>query len=306
MKALIIYFSQSGFTRKVAEHIHKGIGSVAQTCDLMDLTEVNSEAVGDYDLVGLGCPVFYLRDPHNVHVFIKELPELKDKQWFVFCTHGSIMGNTLTLMAKALKQKGILVVGYHDTYSDGTIPFYPYPTLTTGHPDQQEYEEARAFGEDVSKLSKRIANGEPNLIPEPATEDPRWTELIEMYSPDFLAKHMPNMQINVEKCINCKKCEENCPVAGIDVEASPPRIQKPCIYCWYCTKTCPTGAIEADWESAVAMAPQSYGLYRATLEEEAAKGKYRWLIDPDTIDFNNPLHKQRVREIAKNKENNSG
>jgi flavodoxin/ferredoxin len=297
MKTLIVHFSQTGFTRKVAERIRDGIVEVTGQCDLTSLADVDKNSLADYDLVGLGCPVFYYKEPLNVRDFMQALPELKDKQWFVFCTHGSVMGNTLILMAEALMGKGILVVGYHDTYADGSIPFYPYPTLTTGHPDELEYEEARAFGREVADRSRRIAEGESDLIPEPGPKDPEWTDAAEMLSLEFMGQVMPRMRINEEKCIQCQECVENCPVGGIDVEADPPRIQDPCIYCWYCAKICPEVAIEADWDGAVAMAPQNYARYREVLDEAAARGEFRWLMDPDSLDFDDPLYKQREREI---------
>jgi flavodoxin/ferredoxin len=297
MKTSVIYFSQTGFTRKVAEKIRDGIVEVAGSCDLTGIADVKQESLADYDLVGLGTPVFYYQAPFNVRDFMQGLPELKEKHWFVFCTHGSVMGNTLILMAEALKKKGIEVVGFHDTYADGTIPFYPYPTLTTGHPDALEYEEARAFGREVAERSRRIAGGEQGLIPDPGPKNQEWTRQAETFSLDFLSKVMPPMRIDPEKCIHCQECAENCPVNGIDPEADPPRIQDPCIYCFYCAKLCPELAIEADWDKVVPIAPQNYARYREVLDEAAARGEFRWLMDPDSLDFDDPLYKQREREI---------
>ena len=297
MKTLIIYFSQSGFTHKVAEQIRDGVAEVAGHCDLTTLRDVKPEALADYDLVGFGSPVFYYNAPFNVRDFLQGLPELPDNQWFVFCTHGSVMGNTLIFMAEALAAKGIRIVGYHDTYADGTIPFYPYPTLTTGHPDEREYEEARAFGREIADRSRRIAAGEHDLIPEPGEKNPEWTQQAETFSLEVLSQIMPPMSINPEKCIQCQECAENCPVDGIDPMADPPRIQDPCVYCYYCAKICPELAIEADWEKVVPIAPQNYKRYREVLEEAAARGEFRWLMDPDSLDFDDVLYKQREREI---------
>ena len=101
MKTVIVYFSQTGFTHKVAEQIRDGIVDVAGHCDLTSLADVNPASLADYDLVGLGCPVFYYQEPFNVRDFMQGLPELADKQWFVFCTPGSVLGITLILMAEA-------------------------------------------------------------------------------------------------------------------------------------------------------------------------------------------------------------
>jgi flavodoxin/ferredoxin len=296
MKTLIIYFSQTSFTEKVAERIRDGVVDAGGSCRLTRLADVKKETLADYDLVGLGCPVFYYNAPFNVRDFMQGLPRLPDKQWFVFCSHGSVMGNTLIYMAEALMQKGIRVVGYHDTYADGTIPFYPYPTLTTGHPDEQEYEEARAFGREIVERSRRIAAGEQGLIPEPAEKNPEWTQQAGTFTLEFLKGVMPPMHIDEERCVHCQECVEACPVDGIDPEADPPRIQDPCIYCYYCAKICPEVAITADWDQVVPIAPQNYKRYREVLEEAAARGEFRWLMDPDSLDFDDPLYKQRERK----------
>ncbi|TFH57848.1 MAG: hypothetical protein E4G90_11400 [Gemmatimonadales bacterium] len=45
MKTLIIYFSQTGFTRKVAEQIRDGVAEVAGHCDIKTLTDVKPESL---------------------------------------------------------------------------------------------------------------------------------------------------------------------------------------------------------------------------------------------------------------------
>ncbi len=306
MKTLIICFSQTGNTQKVAERIREGITGVTGQCDLIDMTDVDASSLGDYDLVGLGCPVFYYQEPFNVRDFMEELPELPGKHWFIFCSHGSIIGNTLPSMAERLAKKGIVVIGYHDTYADGTLPFYPYPTLTTGHPDSVDLDDARAFGKEIAARSQRIAEGDTALIPAPIAVPEEWVKTAEALNLEFMDQMMPKLRIDMEKCTQCHACEDNCPVKGIDVETEPPRIQDPCVYCWYCAKICPALAIEADWDMLVAMAPQNYAQYRQALDEAAARGEFRWLVDPDSMNFDDPLYKQRQRESESAEAGDSG
>lgn len=297
MKALIIYFSQTGSTLKVAEQIRDGISEIADSCDFVELSDVEKTSIEGYDLVGLGCPVFYYQEPINVRDFIESLPELPDKHWFIFVTHGSVMGITLESLSEKLKQKGITVIGSHHTYADGTLPPYPYPTYTTGHPDEQDFEEARGFGADIVKRSKGVAAGDTSLIEELPPVTDKWTiKESEMITPEMLAKLMPALSVNKEKCVQCLKCEEACPVDGIEIAADPPKIQKPCVYCWYCAKICPETAIEADWRMMEQMVPASYKRYKVALDQAEARGEFRWLMDPDSIDFNNTLRKQREKK----------
>jgi ferredoxin len=118
-----------------------------------------------------------------------------------------------------------------------------------------------------------------------------------MYTPEFLEREMPRLSIDMDECTLCKECEEGCPVDGIGVEEYPPRIQQPCIYCWNCAKICPVQAIKADWEKRAAAVRDNYSRYRKTLDEAAERGEFRWRIDPDSIEVNDPLYKQLERKI---------
>lgn len=297
MKALIIYFSQTGGTLKVAECIRDGIKDMTGQCDLVSIEGIDVGSLGNYDLIGLGCPVFYFQEPFNVRSFIESLPDLKGKQWFLFCTHGSSWGNIFPLMGEQLRRKGVITVGYHHTYSDASLPYHPHPAMTSGHPDAQELEEARAFGREIITCCRRIASGDRSLIPEPEPVREDWVKIAEMYTAEFLEREMPRLSIDMNECTLCKECERGCPVKGIGVEEDPPRIQQPCIYCWNCAKICPVQAIKADWEKRAAVVRENYARYRKTLDEAAAQGRFRWHIDPNSIDVDDPLHKKLERKV---------
>ena len=298
MKTLIICFSQTGHTQRVAEEIRSGILEASDSCDLVALADVDQECLDDYDLVGLGCPVFYYKPPFHVSQFMEELPQLVGKQWFVFCSHGSVMGMTLIMMAEQLTRKGIEVIGDHDTYADGTLPFYPYPTVTTGHPDAQDLLEAREFGAMIAKRSRAVSAGDRSGITPPRSVPDEWVpEEAVQFTPEFLKQIMPPLSIDEDRCTWCGACEDACPVEGIDIDAEPIEIQEPCIYCFHCVNVCPTAAIQADWALVVAAAPHNYARYIQALHNAAKRGEFRWLVDPDSMNFEDPLYKQHLREI---------
>jgi len=224
------------------------------------------------------------------------------RHWFVFCTHGNIIGNFFPSVTEKLNKRGATVIGFHNTYAKITVPFYPRPSYTSGHPDSQDFEQAKAFGREIVKRSLKIKHNSEGFIPKPGpVSSEEWTREGKAMTKEAIQNFMPRFRINTETCIQCHECEENCPVQGIDIEAEPPRIQDPCIYCWRCVTICPTLSVEADWEPLVAMAPANYARYKKELDKAAVRGEFRWLIDPDTIFFDDPLYKQRQREI-KNKE----
>jgi len=48
------------------------------------------------------------------------------------------------------------------------------------------------------------------------------------------------------------------------------------------------------------MAPGNYDKYLQALKDAEARGEFRWLMDPETINFDDPYFKQRKRNLEKN------
>jgi len=302
VRTLIIVFSQTGYTQKVAERIRDGAIEMGTECEIAAISDVDPGTLHEYDLIGLGCPVFYGKEPLNVRGFVEELPEMKGKHWFVFTTHASTIGIAMISMAQGLESKGGVIVGSHDTYADSTAPFIPYPTLTTGHPDEQEYEEARVFGRDLVDRAQRIADGGKNLIPSLDLVSEEFANITETFPVEFMEQTFPKLHIDRERCVQCHTCEETCPANGIEIKPDSCSIQNPCIYCFRCVMVCPEIAIDAagsDWGMLLDMIPGSYEQYRKRLDEAAARGEFRWLMDPDSIDFKDNMLEQRRRNKDK-------
>ena len=302
MKTLIIYFSQTGNTRKIAECIRDGVMDVSNQCDLRSLNDIDGASVAEYDLVGIGSPVFYYKEPFHVRDFIKSLPDLDGQHWFIFCTHGNVIGNFFPSMIDLLKQKNGVTIGVHDSYADITVPFYPRPSYTTGHPDETDLNQARAFGTAIAKRNPQIIDPESTPIPDPMpVSSEEWILDSIRMTEDALRKIMPKLNLDKERCTQCHTCEKNCPVQGIDIEADPPQLQEPCIFCFRCVTICPAAAIQADWMPIVELAPKNYARYKKELDRATACGEFRWLINPDRINLADPLFKQREREIKHKK-----
>lgn len=301
MKTLIIVFSQSGQTRKTAECIRDGLVSMQGECDLVELADVETSVLADYDLVGLGCPVYYYQEPFHVRDFLEDLPDLTDRHWFVFCSHGSIMGITLHTMSERLEKKGAVVVGHYHIYADVCSPFALYPSYTTGHPDEQELKEARSFGMDLADRTPRIAQGEKNLVPALEPPDEELVKEAAALTPEIIKFIIPPYTINRETCIKCRTCETTCPVNGFDIDADPPRVQDPCIGCSYCVMACPTASIEADWSLMAAHNHEHYPYMKKWLDKAVAQGEFRWRMDPDSIDYDDYMYLQHLRKLKEKK-----
>ena len=261
MKSIIIYYSQTGNTKQIAEAILSGMSQTGEKCDIIPLKEVDTKKLLNYDLIGLGSPVIDFQEASIVTDFISSLPSLKGRYGFAFCTHGTCPGECIAKMVKALRQKGLTVTGWNDWYGSVFIPFMPKPYYTDGHPDEIDLKDAEDFGREIIERSRRISAGESQLIP----RLPGKVNYIRRYGSrivfqDFHADERPTQEdwdklkpkLDVEKCRypKCTLCVDNCPTCSINPVASPPISYQTCGPCqlWLCEQLCPTGAIQVDWE----------------------------------------------------------
>jgi len=159
MKCIIIYFSQTGNTEKIAKAVHQGIEQAAGHCEMAKIKDTHPHRLQQYDLIGIGTPVFGYGEAPNVISFIKDLRFIGGKHVFAFATHGTHGEYFPASIASKLKRRGMVVLGVKDWYGDCYIPGAPNPYPTAGHPDKIDCREAEAFGREMAKLSRKIYEG---------------------------------------------------------------------------------------------------------------------------------------------------
>lgn len=101
LRALVIYWSGTGNTEKVARTIHDTLESQNVTATIIRVEEAGKVELYDYDLVFLGAPSYMWQPPEPVQRFIKDkmklhkdrgdirlcAPKLPGKRAVVFCTY---------------------------------------------------------------------------------------------------------------------------------------------------------------------------------------------------------------------------
>jgi flavodoxin/ferredoxin len=305
LNAIIIYYSQTGNTAKIAAAIRDGVKEVCP-CDLARLQDIDTPDLAPYDLIGLGAPVWHRREPSGVMNFIEyTMDNVEGKHGFTFCTHGLLPGHFFARVVPLMTQRGLTVVGWQDWYTGVTMPEKPKPYFTDGHPDAIDLEEAKAFGKETAGRSRRIFAGEKDLIP----VLPRGGAYEKLYpgrgqgwqlkkgrkkapsTPTSILLEQAGLRsfdvtFHREKCLypKCTICIDNCPTNSIDMIMSNPFNRKRCDRCWYCEQLCPTGAIEIDWEAIVKVikehvAPGFIEIYK----EAQAQKRFRPLVPLDKV-----------------------
>ena len=294
MKALIIYFSQTGNTEKVAKAIQAGVKQVTGHCDILKLKDANPRRLYEYDLIGLGFPIMKFVEPGNVRAFINNMRFVGGKHVFVFCTHCTMWSYKQSIVPR-LEHRGMTVIGARDWYGHSNGPLaLPTPYFTDGHPDEIDLKEAKDFGREIVERSRRISAGETSLIPPKPKPEP----MPEGYQIVDDALNWRKMaKLNMEKCTypECRLCMDNCPIDGIDLTVKPPVYANPCIDCMFCGQICPTGAIEIDNDRMEAAAEQMRKLAKETflphVLEAKAQGHLRTLVSMEDIGWDTPLFK---------------
>ena len=259
MKSLILYYSQTGNTKRIARAIHKGMAPLIDQCDLAHVKEISAGDLDAYDLIGLGTPVWMGGFTPNVRIFVENLPKQDGKHLFSFNTHGVMPELYFPSVVRKLTLKGFTVIGTRDWFGSVHFQVAPKPYFTDGHPDEIDLKEAEAFGSEMVAASTKIAAGETDLIPPlpPFELTPQLLALLEFYQ----SGHNPHGRLHYDrkKCAypKCKICEDNCLMGYIDLSADPPRYGSKgdsCdmwMGCTFCELVCPTGAITCDWEAAL-------------------------------------------------------
>jgi flavodoxin/formate hydrogenlyase subunit 6/NADH:ubiquinone oxidoreductase subunit I len=281
MKSIIVYFSLTGNTKKIALAIHKGMNCSTMECDIAMIKKFDVNRLTEYDLIGFGSPVWG-GVPANVKRLMNTMPQLTGKHAFIFCTHGALPERYFPPFVEGLQKNGLTVIGIRDWYGSVFRPALPKPYLTDGHPDVIDLTEAEDFGKDMTELSRKIYAGECQSPPLPE---------MGMSPPNKLPRPLP--KLNREKCRypECRLCMEHCPVDAIDLTAVPPIFARGCSICYFCEMICPEGAIEVDYEARVTASRAHFDKFLKVLAIAEKEGRFRRLVPVEKVRWDRPYFK---------------
>ena len=255
MKALIVYWSIGGTTKRVAEQIAEGLRSASAVCTLHDLRAGVPDDLASYDIIGVGFPVHYFRPPTVVSEAIAALGRLDGRSVFAFSVNGTTRGAALNRVRLALARAGGAEIGAFTAHGEDN--FYPYARhgwlFSPEHPTQRELAAAQEFGAGlVSAHQERRADG---TLPVPRPRDPHTHPvhaLERLVTGPRLTRHLYSrlFRVDPERCTRCGKCARRCPVHNIAWErGSLPGWGRSCVLCLDCATICPEEAVRCplDW-----------------------------------------------------------
>ena len=248
MEATLVYFSQTGNTRKAAEAMASGFRDLGYSVRTVPLRKAVPEDATACDLLGVGSPCFTGQAPTPVKDFLHALPPLADQRAFVFATAGGAPGKVLHDLAHPLRRKGADVVG--GTLIRGEC-FHPAPCFIgryPGRPNADDLAHARQF---AVELAEHVAAGHEGPVASSRHDALKRGWGLYDFEGTFVLDPvvrlvLPKPKLDRLKCDKCQWCAYECPSGNITMDPYP-EIGGQCIRCYRCLTGCPQGAFRAGW-----------------------------------------------------------
>ena len=271
-KIKVFYFSPTGGTLRVAQHLAERIGdalhieveyhsyTLPQGREKLPVFDVN-------DIVLWATPVYAGRIPNKTLDFVRNAIKGKENPSVALVTFGNrAYDNALAELVGLMQEGGMQPVGAaavvtRHAFSD---------TLGAGRPNEEDLAALDRFADQVvekllaeQKDEKRFSILNPQFsilkVPGEAHPEKYYTPLKTNSAPAGLLKAKPSC--DPDRCTRCGRCYDVCPMGSIAVTDGIPTFDGICIKCQACRRICPSGAIaftDPEYLSHVAMIERSF------------------------------------------------
>jgi len=153
-KALVVYYSQSGNTRKMAESISEGIKKEGLEVALKEVKDVSASELLQYDAIVVGSPTYYGSMAAEVKKLFDESVEfhgkLDGKIGAAFSSSANIGGGNETTILDILNAMLI-----HGMIIQGDYSGDHYGPVAIGAPDARSIKECLRYGSRIARLVKK-------------------------------------------------------------------------------------------------------------------------------------------------------
>jgi len=156
-KGIVIYYSRSGNTKKMAEIIAKGMNEAGLSTECKSVDKVKPEDVFGYDAIVVGSPTYYGHMAGPIKQLFDDLVsrhgQLDGKIGAAFSSAANIGGgNETTIMGiiEAMLISGMVVQG--DPQGDH------YGPVSIGRPDDRVERQCVRRGQRIAELTKKLVS----------------------------------------------------------------------------------------------------------------------------------------------------
>jgi len=154
-KALVVYYSRSGNTKKMAQFIVEGMKDEGVEADLKDVKEVLADELLKYDVIAIGSPTYYGTMAAEIKKLLDESVKLhgklEGKIGGAFASSANIAGGNETTILDILNAMLI-----HGMIIQGDPKGDHYGPVAIGSPDDRSKNECLRMGERLVKLARKL------------------------------------------------------------------------------------------------------------------------------------------------------
>lgn len=154
-KALIVYYSRSGNTKKMAESIREGMEKEGLEAVVKDVGDTAADELLEYDAVIIGSPTYYGTMAAAIKKLIDDSVKfhgrLEGKVGAAFASSGNLAGGnetTILDILNAMLIHGMIIQG--DPQGDH------YGPVAVGAPDARAVKECLRLGSRAARLVKKL------------------------------------------------------------------------------------------------------------------------------------------------------
>jgi flavodoxin/NAD-dependent dihydropyrimidine dehydrogenase PreA subunit len=262
---LIVYSSQSGTTRKVAENISAGLTISGFNVDIFDINEKHQLKTAEYDFIGIGSPTYMFRPSYAVIDYIDKMGDLGGKPMFTFVTYGSEIGDGANWLRMKLRRRRAIDLGHFLCRGENLFPGY----TNRGHvfspdsPTKNELTDAEAFGRQIASRLKSKNYDTTSVYDKTTHIVSRFERFV---TNRFFTKVLYSYFFSADKklCNSCGTCVSVCPAGNITIQDKrSPQWGHNCILCLTCEITCPQRAVSTPISWIIFSPFLNYNIWRA-------------------------------------------
>jgi flavodoxin/ferredoxin len=267
MKVLILYFSATGNTAKIANVIKKKftkMGAEVTTIDITSLADRQQKIdLEPYQAVVFGSPIHSWRAPRVVREWLRTL-DGEGKKCSMFFTYGGFgVHPTHYSTRRILEEQKFSVVSSAEFLGAHTFNLGGWKAMED-RPGEFDFEVAKDY---VGITYKRFTGEDDRVLGE--LERTEYTEEQLDSIETFRFKVLTQLPSRTgTACSMCMACEESCPTGAMDAESGEADKEK-CIGCLACVANCPENVLKINDMSD----SWSFKLEMEKSSEESIKGQ---------------------------------
>ena len=246
MKIAIHYYSGAGNTKFVAKQLAKRLKQKKHIVIDQKISEKNLQpATEDFDMLGVGFPIYFREAPELVYDFLTQLNG-KQRLIFFFATKGLYSGNAIRHIMQIVEKQEFKTIGTLELLMPGTDSLLLFAKENSLTEDLLKRIHSKDIQGKIERFATHLEAQRPEKLPRP-----KWYTQID----NSIVKKLENQYDNHhrtyigqfysdhETCIECMKCVQGCPRENI-VFNEKIEFSDHCDVCFNCVHNCLTQSIQ--------------------------------------------------------------